>query len=202
MISFILNHPTIKEYFAGAHVQWTFNLKNPPGEAESLSVWKVSEEMSPQDHRKKEVRPRWTSHIDNWTGSNCKLQVPLPRFNWGCRRRTCHTLTSDLCSPTDEPSWWTLSWESKRQLPWALRLIKQLIELNKVFSGRCRIFQRRFPEKAHFRSKPCFFIMFLETTTLFSLCCKADCNGIHVTPHLVAGDEVTSQQALTAGYRN
>ena len=55
MISFILNHPTVEEYFAGAHVP---SISKPPGEAESLSVWKVSEEMSLQDHQKKEVVPR------------------------------------------------------------------------------------------------------------------------------------------------
>ena len=30
MMSCIINHPTFKEYFTGACVHWTFNLKNPP----------------------------------------------------------------------------------------------------------------------------------------------------------------------------
>ena len=30
MMSSILNHPTVKEYFAGVRVQWTFNLEKAP----------------------------------------------------------------------------------------------------------------------------------------------------------------------------
>ena len=72
---------------------------------------------------------------------------------------------------------------------------------SKHYSGGSRNFQWRFPKKVGRKVVgPCplqvnsfsLFERFVDLVTLFALCCEADGNVIHITSHLVAGNEITS----------